>query len=182
MRKLFALFLLLTLGGCISLDKPESRGGKIHELGDEYLPLEKVRERSEPFDFLVQSPGITTTIGTSAYVKSIDLFLEKYPIGSPGYVALMRHEQEHAKRQLDRGLYQWIAQYGVDRQFALIEEQIGYYYQMRTLMDAGVRILPEVFASRLSNYKNLSGSLISYEDALEWARDVVAGRWLPPAD
>lgn len=183
MRRFVLCLLLLMLSGCVSaLSKSEDGGGQTLSLGDAYLPLEDVRERSGALDVVIRSDTAITTIGKHSYVKSLDEFLTRKPIGSRQFRAVMLHEQAHARRQLRSGPNAWIFAYGVDKDFALYEEQIGYYYEIRHLVTTGYPVSAEGYARALASYQILSGSLISYDDALIWVRDVIAGRWAPPVD
>jgi len=173
MRKFLILALPLILSGCLSSAK--------HELGPEWRPLEEIRERPSLARDL-GSPTAITTVGKRCYVRDLDEWLGRKPPGSRDYLAVLRHEQEHSRRQIAYGTWSWIARYGVDTKFALLEEQIGYYYEMTETRRLGGLVVAEDYASRLAKYKNLSGSLITFDEALVWARDVLAGRWTPPAN
>jgi hypothetical protein len=161
MRNLILVLCLGFLAGCNTFD-----------LDQKWRPLEQMVERPG-------NDGITTTIGTKIYRSNIDAYLAANPPGSPGFDSLLTHEQVHSKRQLKMGLKKWLAKYGTDLDFMLYEEQIGYYTAMLTLRQRGRYRTPESLAHSMSKYKNLVGSMVSYEDALQWARDVYAGRWKP---
>ena len=150
-----------------------------HLLAPEYAPLKDIRERPRVVRDLGSKTAITT-IGTHAYVRQLDEWLGRVPPGSAKYRAILRHEQEHSKRQLDYGLWSWLTRYGIDTKFALLEEQIGYYYEITERRRLGGQVIPEAYASILSKYAVLTGKLISYEDALQWVRDVLSGQWTPP--
>jgi hypothetical protein len=172
MRNALILVVLLILGGCSST--------KIHELDPKWRPLEDVRERPN----LVRDVGsktALTTIGDHIYVRDLQDFLTRYVPGSAKYHAAMRHEQEHSIRQNARGVVTWIVQYSYDKEFALLEEQIGYYYEIKERRRLGDPINVNGTAVVLSRYKNLSGKLISFDDAKKWILDVLAGKWTPPA-
>ena len=74
------------------------------------------------------------------------------------------------------GTWLWITRWTTDPDFRLLEEQIGYYYEIRWLYERGQSFRPESFASAISGYTK-----ISFEDALAWVHDVLAGRWTPPS-
>ena len=171
MRKLLALAVLL-LAGCSSAT---------HELGPEWRPLETIRERPALLRN-AGSPTAITTVGKHAYVRDLDEWLGRVPPGSAKYKGIVRHEQEHSIRQLDRGVFLWITQYSYDADFALEEEQIGFFWEMTTRRANGEFVSAENYARVLNGYKTIVGGrrLISYADALTWARDVLAGRWTPP--
>lgn len=182
MRKLLAFVLLLALAGCQYVGPTVDDQGNIiaHVLDPQWLPLEDVRERP----VLVRDVGsdtATTTVGRHAYVRDLEEWLGRVIPGSPKYLALLRHEQEHSRRQLDYGLYTWIARYSYDREFALLEEQIGYFYEITERRRLGNPMNVDATALVFSRYKNLAGSLISFEDARGWVLDVLAGRWSPPS-
>lgn len=182
MRRLIVVALLVSLSGCLSLDKSQADGGKVFDLADVFLPLEDIRERSDLLDTVIASDTAISTVGRSAYVKSLDEFLARKPEGSPDFNAVLRHEQEHSRRQLAMGTYLWVARYAYDREFALLEEQIGYYWEIKTLQYAGRFVDASRYAAILDKYENLSGDLISYADALEWVRQAKLNRWTPPTD
>jgi len=151
-----------------------------HLLGAEWRPLEEVRERPR----VVRNAGsdtAITTVGRNCYVKDLDEWLGRVVPGSAKYKALMRHELEHSRRQLDMGTFLWIARYSYDKEFALLEEQIGYYYEITERRRLGNPINIDGTALVLSKYKNLAGRLIKFEDARNWIREVLAGRWTPPS-
>jgi hypothetical protein len=172
MRKLFAALTIALISGCSS---PET-----YDLGSEWAPLKGITERPDLVSDLA-SDTATTTVGQWAYVKDLDEWLVRVPPGSAKFKALMRHEQEHSRRQLDTGTWQWIGRYAVDKDFALLEEQIGYYYEITERRRLGDQVAPEAYATVLSNYKILAGRLISYADALNWVRAVLSGQWVPPS-
>jgi len=183
MRKLLLLVLLVPLSsGCALLGSPKDNDGNViaHPLDAVWRPLEDVRERPN----IVRDVGsdtATTTVGRHCYVRDLDEWLARVVPGSAKYQALMRHEQEHSRRQLDMGLYLWIARYSYDRKFALLEEQIGYYWEITERRRLGNPINIQGTALVFSKYKNLAGSLISFEEARVWILEVLAGRWTPPA-
>jgi len=173
------LLSLLAVSGCQGLDKDPENGGLTYDLPVKWRPLEKIRERGNILNTVIQSDTAITTVGTSAYVKDLTKWLDKHPPNSLMFNAIMRHEQEHAKRQLDYGLYTWIAKYSYDRNFALEEELIGWYYQVTTLSNMGQQINVDAVAAILAGYRNLTGKLITFEEAQNWVRDVLAGHWIP---
>jgi len=144
-------------------------------LDEKWLPLEEMVERPTTNG----SSGITTTIGRKIYRANIDAYLEKNPPGSARFDSLLYHEQIHSKRQLKMGLATWLAKYGTDIEFMLKEEQLGYYAALHNLRRRGMSRSAESIALSMSKYKNLVGSMVSYEDALAWARDMISGRWKP---
>lgn len=182
MRNSLAFVLLTLLAGCQYVGPVLDKDGFIlaHQLDEEWRPLEDVRERPR----LVRDLGsdtATTTVGRHAYVRDLDEWIDRVVPGSPKYRALLRHEQEHSRRQLAYGLYLWIARYSYDKKFALLEEQIGWYYEITERRRLGSPMNPDITAAVLSRYENLAGRLISFEEARVWVLDVLAGRWTPPA-
>lgn len=182
MRKSLAFVLMLPLlAGCQLVQSPKNDDGILisHDLDEKWLPLEDVRERPR----LVRDFGsdtATTTVGRHAYVRDLQEWLTRVVPGSAKYQALLRHEQEHSRRQLAYGLYLWIARYSYDKRFALLEEQIGWYYEITENRRLGNSVNVDVVAAILSRYENLAGRLISFEEARLWILDVLAGRWTPP--
>lgn len=184
MRKLLLLVLLLPLStGCAMLGSPKDADGNLiaHQLEAEWRPLEDIRERPHLVRNLGSDTSITT-VGRHCYVRDLEDYLRRKPPGSAKYKAQLRHEQEHSIRQLDYGTFLWVARYSYDRKFALIEEQIGYYYEITERRRLGRPMNVDATALVLSKYKNLAGSLISFEDARSWILDVLAGRWSPPTN
>lgn len=181
MRKLLALVLLLPLAGCQMLGSPKDGDGITisHQLAMEWRPLKDIRERPWIVEDLGTDTAITT-VGTHCYVKDLEEWLERVVPGTAKFKALMRHEQEHSRRQLDMGTFLWVARYSYDREFALLEEQIGYYYEITERRRLGNPINIDGTAVVLSRYRNLVGSLITAGNAKKWILDVLAGRWLPP--
>ena len=166
------LIVLLFLVGC---------AGPTHEVEPEFRPVETIRERPRLLRNLGSKTAIST-VGRHCYVYDLDEWLGRNPPGSVKYKAVMRHEQEHSRRQLDMGTFLWITRYGVDKDFALLEEQIGFYYEMTEKRRMGTYVDAHVYATILSNYKIPTGKLISYDKALIWATQVLRGEWTPPND
>jgi len=158
------LMILLVMAGCTSA---------VHELPEVYRPLERVKE-----SFLRPGTGITT-IGTTARVRDLDEWLAKHPPGGPMYHAILMHEREHTVRQLAYGLNSWLGRYLTDTEFMLDEELRGWYIQLMEYRRHGLQVSPEGVAKSLAAYQSFAGHMISYEDALTWVRDVLAGRWKP---
>ncbi len=162
MRRLLIMVVLL-VSGC----------SHAHKLDSQYRPLEQIRES-------VMRPGTgITTLGKSCYVRDLDEWLEKHPPGSPLFHAIMLHEQLHAQRQLDMGLTKWLGRYLTDLSFMRDEELRGWYLQIQEYRRRGLQVSPEGVAKALSDYQSFAGRMMSYEDALTWIRDVLAGRWQP---
>ncbi len=161
------LLWVLTILMCI--------GCNTFELDEKWLPLEQMVERIH----VDGQSGITTTIGTKIYRENINRFLKESPPGSPTFDSLLYHEQVHSKRQLRMGLPKWLSKYGIDTDFMWKEEQLGYYATLMEKRRRRVSIYPEGYAKAMANYVNLTGKMVSYEDALQWVRDVLAGLWKP---
>ena len=147
---------------------------KVHDLAEQYHPLERVKESP-----LRPGTGITT-LGRTAYVNDLDEWLAKRPPGSALYHAILLHEREHTVRQLAYGQTAWLGRYLNDTEFMWAEESRGWYIQLKEYQRRGLQVNPEGVAKTLAAYMNISGRMISYEDALTWVRDVLAGRWSPP--
>jgi hypothetical protein len=162
-RYALLLLVLLPLTGCF----------KTFELDKTWAPLVKISERPD----MLAKNTVSTTIGSTIYVGNIDQWFERNPLGSPQFIGLMKHEQEHSKRQFKKGVFTWLAKYLSDVEFMWSEEQRGYYLAFTT---PGYRYDPRQRARNMSNYKNAVGKrMVSYEDALQWIYDVRAGRWKP---
>ena len=179
MRRLLLLtFLMCLIGspGCKSTDGKDMLEPvwESLEIPEEFRPLERVRARGN-----LASKTTLTTVGRTVYVYSLDRFRERFPFMGPRYRAVMRHEQEHARRQLDRGVVVWTAKYLVDRDFMWEEEQIGWYYEIQERRRLGVGVSPEQIGETLSNYSNISGRMVSAAEATAWVREVLVGRWTP---
>ncbi len=179
MRNLFLILTLIVLGGCNSiLAKEHGSANKSYELDEKWLPLEEIQERGAILGTAIKGGSIITTVGHIAYVENIEEWIARHPPESIAFEAIMTHEQVHARRQLRTGLYKWITRYLVDKKFALAEEKLGYYHQMKLDMT----LQPETVAKFLSTYKISTGSIVSYADALAWARDARSGKWKPEED
>ncbi|MGD9727799.1 MAG: hypothetical protein AB7L09_00100 [Nitrospira sp.] len=164
MRSLMILVLLLT--GC----------GATHKLDGQYQPLEQIRES-------VLRPGeAITTVGTTSYVSDLDEWLTKHPPGGPMYHAILMHEREHSIRQKAYGTKSWVGRYLIDKDFMWAEEARGWYIQLKEYQRAGLQVNVPGVAKALSDYRNFAGSMISYQNALTWVQDVLAGRWTPPEE
>jgi hypothetical protein len=164
MKKLFLILPIILCLGCNSF-----------ELDEKWRPLEQMVERPH----LSGMTYITTTIGTKIYRENIDKYLEDNPPGSPAFDSLLYHEQVHSKRQLKMGLTKWLSKYGVDTEFMWKEEQLGYYAGFMEARKRGLWINAEARARGMAKYTNLSGTMVSYEDALIWIKDVLASKWKP---
>lgn len=167
MRHLILAALLLLPVGCSSYDT--------FDLDPKWEPLEQISERPD----MLGSDTQATTIGHTVYVEDLDKWLLERPVGSPRFDAILLHEQVHSVRQLDAGVTVWLAQYLTDTDFMWEEERIGWYEQLRELQRRGARVDVGGVARTLHNYRNLRGRMVSYQDALQWVNDVIAGRWTP---
>lgn len=178
MRK-FVLLVLMSLfsAGCTSIGNKE---GSTFLLPEEYRPLEEISERGFLMGLVITGDSTITTVGKTAYVEDLEKWLAERPVGSLRFRAVVRHEQEHSRRQLDAGVKRWLARYLSDAEFAWLEEQIGWYWQLRILQQGGARINVDGVAKTLAGYKIATGGIVSFEDAKQWVSDVLAGRWSPP--
>lgn len=158
-RTMIALTLLLA--GCASVDRLE--------LDARWLPLEELREGDVPF----VPDTAATTIGAAVYVGDLEDFLARHPAGSPELEAVLAHEQVHAQRQLEDGVEAWLVRYVVDRDFARDEELLGWRVQILHERATGRGRTAEFYAGALARYRNGDGRLISYADALAFARGVL---------
>lgn len=177
MRNLLILVVLLS-SGCASM-MDSGTGRDAHPLEGEWRPLEEIRERPRVVRDVGSKTAITT-IGRNCYVRDLEEWLGRVVPGSAKYKAIMRHEQEHSKRQLETGTFLWIARYSYDREFALLEEQIGYYYEITERRRLGHPINIDGYALVFSRYKNLAGRLIKFDEARAWILEVLNGTWTPP--
>jgi len=174
MRRL--LLILLLLAGC-----------KTYDLGPEWKPLTTVIQRpSLPF----ASDSATTTMGSHVYVVNLEGWLLTYPPGSVEFVALMRHEREHARRQYrylglpgELALSAWIARYLTDREFMWAEEQAGFYQALKWLQAAGLwppQRTAHVAHDMSSLYKTAAGTpMVSEAEARAWIEAALDGSWAP---
>ena len=185
MKRLTLLLLLVLPAGCVKSDKKEGaesaktmavRVYKSMDLPEKWRPLEQVRERPE----MLAPKTRSTTIGKTLYVADLHEWLEKYPPLSWRWKAALRHEQEHSRRQLKKGVLGWIAKYAYDRAFMWLEEQIGWYWEIKLLRQGGHQINVPALAATLHDYKNLTGRMVSAADAVAWINLVLAGKWQPP--
>jgi hypothetical protein len=139
-------------------------------LEERWRPLEEIRQGSVPF----VSNTAAVTLGTAVVVEDLDAFLAARPLGSPELEAVLAHELVHAQRQERDGAEAWLARYVVDRAFARDEELLGWRAQILAERRAGRARQPEAYALALARYRNAAGRLLSYEDALAFARAVLA--------
>lgn len=162
----YIISLLFLLVGCNSFD-----------LDERWLPLKEIVER--PSDPLEIYDGFSTTIGSKVYRSNLDDFIKANPPNTIGFDMLMYHEQVHSKRQFKMGLYKWLASYLYDKKFMWYEEQLGYYTSFGYLRTFGFKPNKEATAMSLSKYRNLTGAMVTYEEALEWLNSVFSGGWKP---
>jgi len=167
------LVLLVLPTGCVSVVEKFYPSDALPE---EWRPLEKIQERPE----MLAKDTVSTTIGRTLYVANLAKWFEKHPPGSVRWRAILRHEQEHSRRQLAAGVLLWMAKYAYDIDFMWNEEMIGYYYAITIRQQGGDPINPLGLANTLHGYKNLSGNMVSFDDALTWINQVLAGQWQPP--
>ncbi len=163
-------------GGGTASEPPTDDEG-VHRVDPRYAPVEAIVERPTLPGL---SSTVATTIGTKVYVADLDGWLKRHPPGSATYDAVLLHEQVHARRQLAAGVDPWVQRYLHDRAFMWDEEQRGWYVQLQHLRQQGLGIDVQAVARNLSKYRNLTGPMVSYDDALAWTEAVLAGRWTPP--
>ena len=164
---LVLLLLVLLPAGCVTSP---------HRLDPKWSPLVEVVQRPD----LVISSTASTTIGTRIYVADLDLWLQRYPPGSAEYTALLLHEREHSIRQHQLGVGEWLARYLRDTDFMWREEQLGWAHELTHLQSNGKPIFPRAIAAALSDYRNFTGAMVGYPDALDWVGGVLSGTWTPP--
>lgn len=164
MKLKYALMLLLVFFvGCTT--------GRNIQLTSEWAPLIAVEEGTDK----LFAEGMTTTIGHYCYVADLAQWQQSYPEGSVEREALLRHEQLHAKREFATGLPLWLAQYVTDKNFRWHEEQLGYEQEIRWMLKNGRQFNPQPFAVVVSHdYKSLGGQMCTYDEALQWANDLLA--------
>lgn len=178
-----AIFAIITLlCGCASQPAKLTK----YELGPEWKPLKEIRNRgftSGPIGSLlglaIASDSTVTTVMPYIYVKDVDVFLKRRLPGSAQFTALLRHEQEHAKRQEARGLYSWIWNYLYNKEFALEEEKIGWYHELIMYKNSNLPINVDGVAATLATYVNLTGRITTFEEAKAWIYSVLNGSWKP---
>lgn len=158
MRALLAA-LLLALAGC-SLERLE--------LPAEFRPLTSMSEGNP-----VSKSG-AATLGTVVYVQDMDDWRDR--MGTVRVRAMLLHEREHAIRQHELGVGVWLARYATSRSFAWREERAGWVVQIQQLQAGGELVSPEALAALIHDYWHPLGKLVSYAEALQFVRDVLAGR------
>ena len=95
------------------------------------------------------------------------------------------HERQHALEQeayvgnatgLIRAsrMASWINKYLTDKDFRWGVEKRGYKADILYERSHGIWVIPEVYARILSG--KTYNSMVSYEDALKWVKDVLSGR------
>lgn len=178
MRRLFPLLVLSLLAGCQTYDLPE-----------EFRPLSKIVERPsmEP----VVKDRVVFTKGSHVYVHDLDAFLADKPPGSVRFVALMKHEQEHARRQYgylglpgEIALAAWLSRYATSPSFMWREERRGWYYEIKHMAQNGQWTYSKTIqtAQSLSGgaYKTIFGErMTNFNGALHWIQEVLTGQWEP---
>lgn len=151
-----------------------STGCTTHPIPSHFEPLEELVER--PFG----GDSFVTTFHNDVWVNDIEDFLQRKPVGSPEFNATMIHERIHSIRMGNIFTTMWFSLvYLFDRDFMWEEESIGWYFQLQYMKKKGILKPAEYTASVLARYENAIGKMISYADALQWVRDVLAGRWKP---
>lgn len=171
MRKLVLsalLALVLVLSGCASV-----------ELDEKWWPLRFVKQSK-----VLALSTAARTIGDSMYVSDTDAWMDSHP--EPKRSASYAHERVHSIRQKfyegPGGRWGWIGKWLTDKDFMLVEEQYGYYYQIKYLREHGVQIVVPSWAKILTKYFGIVGHMLSEEDAAIWLQQVVSGTWHPPAE
>ncbi len=163
-RLLTLLVLLLIMAGCTT-----------HPIPERYRPLEELSQR--PWWL---GGNAMTTIGTTLWVRDIDSYLRRKPEGGALYVGDMIHERIHSLRMGNIFSTGWfLLQYIFSTDFMWEEERIGWYFQIIYLKSKGLLMTPEYTATFLQTYDNLTGHMISREDAVQWSKDVYSGKWKP---
>jgi len=137
--------------------------GKMHDLGNEWLPLKEIHEKTLTF----MDDDWIETVGEYAYVANLDEFLKIYPEDSVVFRALMTHEREHSVRQgTGLNLAYWLVMYNLNPSYAWEEEQAGWYVQIKYLMNAGVAVNIDNTVKVLVQYSNWFGQVVSEEEAM----------------
>jgi hypothetical protein len=172
LTNLFALsVLLISLEGCSTQELPES-----------WRPLTTVVERG---DLPGVGHGVVTTISPYLFTSDLDWFNERYPEGSVDHESLRGHERTHALEQEEfigdatgarraAKMSRWVQKYLTDKSFRWAVEQRGYKVDILYERAHGIRVIPEVYARILSG--KTYNSMVSYDEALQWVRDVLGGR------
>ena len=170
MRYLITLLLLLL---------PMSAAGCARDhfsIDPEFRPLEEIRERPAG---LGGNDTTITTVGRTCYVIHLDDWLGLFPPGSVDFRSKMLHEQQHALRQQQDGLIDWLAHYETDTTWMWHEESLGWYYELRTLQAGGRPVDAVAVASVLTSYRNMVGKMVDFDTAKAWVEAVLQGRWQP---
>ena len=148
-----------------------------HPVPEHFRPVTDIAQRP------IEIGDSITMLNTTVWVNNLDEYLKRKPEGSPLYNGDMIHERIHSIRMDGLlGTIAFVTEYLFSTDFMWEEESIGWYYELMYLRTKGI-VKPFAYtASFLSKgYSNLFGSeMISYEDALQWVKDVYAGRWKPP--
>ena len=168
MRHLFCILLLLiTLSffGCVNYQS----------LDEKYYPIKYISERPWYLSVITDEMFVTT-IGDTVYVADINKWSKMRSLAQ--YDITLSHEKVHAYRQEEKGLYSWLWNYITCTEFRWHEEQLGWYVDLKLTQMYKLPIYPEVTAGILDNYQ----SMVSYDDALKWVRDVINGHWKPDKD
>ena len=171
MVRFFLSLILLFAISCSTQKLPES-----------WFPLTTVVERG---NIPGVGDGVVTTISPYLYTSDLDWFNERYPEGSIDHNSLRVHELQHALEQeayVDGAtgtiratrLSDWIRKYLTSKSFRWEVEKRAYKVDILYKRKFGVTVNPEFLAKILSG--NTYNGMISYEEALEWVRDVLNER------
>lgn len=156
------IVILTLLAGCSSPG--------VMKLDEEWRPLERIVEGPDK----LLKPGQTTCLGTTLFVRDLADWVKLNPEGSVERKALLLHEQQHARRQIEYGLVPWLARYVGSPEFRWNEERIGWESEVVTLVRGGRQVDVEQFARILADeYVHFGGRMISREDARLWLVSVI---------
>ena len=147
---IIVIWALFSLNGC----------GSVYKLPHKYHPLEEVVE----FDLPIIPDTAITTIGTTAYVASLGVFLDR---DEGMRHSELLHEQCHSKRQKNHplGVTGWLLQYLFDTEFARVEEEMGWGLELRYRIAQGYTLNRPNIVRALRNYRVLTGKLWGFEEA-----------------
>lgn len=120
------------------------------------------------------APRRPEVTGRVLYVRDLDEWLAEYPEG-PRREALLLHQQHHSERQLAAGVLEWWSRYTTDAIFMWHEEKEAWGREIRHLVSEGGSISAEEVAGQLMAHECKGDAMVSYAEALDWARGVLGG-------
>lgn len=116
---------------------------------------------------IVDSKKVIMTIGDTLYAHP-DMWKDMVP-SLRSRAIIQVHEALHARRQLERGIDDWILKYLFDKKFRWEEEKLAYAAEWEYMIKNGYkyseghhRMWAEILSSKTY------GDMVSFEEAYQW--------------